>query len=182
MGFLELKKEVLEKAEKEADRIISEAEADVEAKKDEITAEAKEAEARSEESTRISMEMAEKREIASRCLEAKKALLKAKKRLVDDVFEKAVEDLDKRLTDKGRKALIERLVKKAETEIEIASVSCNKKDKDYVKRYKTNEKKMLGGIIAENKDRTITVDFSFESMIEDIKNTELSKVTEILFN
>ena len=40
---------------------------------------------------------------------------------------------------------------------------------------------MLGGIIAVDKSETISVDYSFESMIEDIQNQNLSKITEVLF-
>ena len=40
---------------------------------------------------------------------------------------------------------------------------------------------MLGGLIAENKEKTIRVDYRFETMLESIKEKELQGINKLLF-
>jgi V/A-type H+/Na+-transporting ATPase subunit E len=181
LGFTQLKKELIDKSENEAEKIIEEAKAKVLASEREAQAEEKALQIKADEDIKNLQDMLEKREIASASLEAKKMGLMAKKELVEKAFEKAVKEIDKRLNEKERKALIEKLLKKAEAEIKIAKVYCNSKDSKFIKGYPTTESKMLGGIIVEDKEGTVIVDYSFETMIEEIKESELTRITEIIF-
>jgi V/A-type H+/Na+-transporting ATPase subunit E len=181
LGFAQLKKELIDKSEAEAERIIKEARDKVLASKREDEAEEKALQAKSEEDIKNLQEMLERREIASASLEAKKMGLLAKKELVEKAFEKAISELNRRLGDKDRRALIEKLVKKAESEIKVAKIRCNNKDSKYVAGYQKTESDMLGGIIAEDKEGMVIVDYSFETMIGEIKESELSNITGIIF-
>ncbi len=179
MGFEQLEKDVLAKAEKNAEKILEEAKQEAAAIKDEVKKEAKAVEKDSEEEVKFIIDIMKKREIASSRLDTKKSLLMIKKELIGKVFDKAKSALDKKLKKPDRKKLIEELVKKAQEEIDVGVIYCNKVDMAFVDG--AEEKDMVGGIIAESKDKTTMVDYSFETMIEDIKEKHISKITNILF-
>ena len=40
---------------------------------------------------------------------------------------------------------------------------------------------MTGGLIAENKDGTVRVDYSFDTMLQTIKENELQSINKVLF-
>ena len=40
---------------------------------------------------------------------------------------------------------------------------------------------MIGGIIAENGEKTIRVNYSFETLLESVKEAELQNISKILF-
>ena len=40
---------------------------------------------------------------------------------------------------------------------------------------------IVGGIIAENQDETVRVDYSFDSMLQNMEENELQSINKILF-
>ncbi|MFO7710620.1 MAG: V-type ATP synthase subunit E family protein [Candidatus Woesearchaeota archaeon] len=180
MSFEKLKAKVEKEMKAERQKIIS----DAKAKAKEIV-EAAEAEARQEEEQRMKAlenQLASKRtqEVASAKLEQKKQKLIARKEMLDKVFEEASNKLPKKLTQAKRKKLLGDLFKSAQKEITVAKVYC--KDAD-AKLLDTEHKKMnmLGGFIAENKDGTISVDYRFETLLEEIRGRYLADINRILF-
>jgi V/A-type H+-transporting ATPase subunit E len=182
LGFTQLKKDLLEKAESEGQRIIEEAKNKALAAKKEIEAEEKTAQTKADEDIKNLQKIFEKREIASANLEAKKMSLIAKKELVEEAFEKIHQEINKKLNEKERKALIEKLLKRAESEIKIAKIYCNQKDSRYITSYQKADADIIGGIIAEDNESTVRVDYSFETLISEIKESELSNISRIIFN
>lgn len=180
MGFNQLKKSITQKTDKEADRVVKEAykEADEAKRKQEIELDEKEKQAM--EDAKATTEMMEKRELASAGLEAKKKKLIAKKELVEKTFEEAKNNIDKQLKKKERKELIQKLLDKAQNEIDVGKVYCNKIDAELVSGKEVEQKDMLGGIIVENKSGQVIIDYSFETLLEDIKNNQMSDITGIL--
>ena len=73
------------------------------------------------------------------------------------------------------------LLEKAKSDIEVAKVYCSKKDAKFVKGFDANPIDIIGGLIAENKERTIRVDSSFDTMLESIKEKELQGINKLLF-
>ena len=180
MGLEELKEEIirnakeqetalLAEARKEANRIIKETEKKIE-----------EIKQRSDEGTKKIIETIKRQELASAELENKKILLDAKKQIIEAVFAEAAKKLEN-LNDKKREAYIKKLFEKAKRDIEVAYVYCNKKDLKFLKGANAATADITGGILAENKEKTIRVDYSFDTILQNIKETELQNISKILF-
>ena len=118
--------------------------------------------------------------MASAELENKKMLLEAKKELIESVFIEVRKKLAS-LDDEKRESYIKKLLEKAENDIEVANVYCNKRDLEFLKDFNTEAVDITSGLIAENKDTTIRVDYSFETMLQSIKENELQSINKILF-
>ncbi len=180
MSIETLKEEILQEAHSEAARIMNPA------KKEsaKIVAEAK----KRVESLRLSrqdelkktIELIRKQEAGKRELERKKQLLEVRKSLVDDAFSEALNEFQS-CDVKKRAAILAALLKLAEREIIVATVTCRKEDASLIKKYQTRPGNIAGGIIAENKDKTLIVDLSYESLFADLREKELQKVNAILF-
>ena len=160
---------LIAEARKEANRIAREAENKIEGMKQ-----------KSDEEAKRMIDTIKRQELASAELENKKMLLEAKKQLIDGVFaeaRKSIENLD----DKKRELYIKKLLEKARNDIEISSVYCNKKDSKFLKGFNAEAAGIIGGIITENREKTIRVDYSFDAMLENLKETELQNVNKALF-
>ncbi len=180
MGLEEVKEEILnnarndsnravEEVKKEAQQIISEAKKKIEGYK-------KKAESDKEKL----IENLEKMKIAQARSEAKKLILNRKKEIINSVFEKARQKLCG-LSDSKRDEYIEKLIEKAKKEMEIATVYCNKKDKKFLQDFNCEETNIIGGVIVENNDKSVSIDYSFETLLGNIKEASLQKIAKLLF-
>jgi len=178
MGFEQLQKAVLDKASRDADKITKDAQAQAKTILDEArrAADAKAQEVKS--GTKRMTDLIEMREIASARLEAKKTLLLTRKDAIDSAFAQAAQKAAK-LPKAQRKALVESLLKKAGTELDVGTVYCNSADTEFIKGAKAKD--MAGGIIVESKDKTTMVDYSFETLLAEIKEKNISEISGILF-
>jgi V/A-type H+/Na+-transporting ATPase subunit E len=179
MGFNQLQKDVLNNAQKEADKIIAKANDEAEKIKLELTKENKKLKNQGDAETKNMVELLQKREIAGAKIETNKKLLLAKKEMIDKVFEEVKTKITKNLSAIERKKIIDGFLTKAKTEIDIGNVYCNEIDSKNVTG--AVQKEMLGGIIAESKDKTTLVDYSFETILEELKDKHIANVTNILF-
>ncbi|MFP4423861.1 MAG: V-type ATP synthase subunit E [Candidatus Woesearchaeota archaeon] len=180
MSFKKLKAKVEKEMKAERQEIIS----DAETKAKEIV-ETAEAEARQEVEQRMKAlenQLANKRkqEVASAKLEQKKQKLIARKEMLDKVFEEASNKLPKKLTQTKRKKLLGNLFKSAKEEITVARVYCKDSDAKLL-GIENKNMNMLGGFIAENKDGSISVDYRFETLLEEIRGKYLADINRILF-
>ena len=180
MGLEAVKEEILSNAKlqvtalmaearKEANRIIREAEKKIESLKEKKEAEAKRM-----------VDMIKRQDIASAELENKKMLLEAKKQIIDSVFLETGKRLEA-LDYKKKEVFIKKLLEKAKKDIELNNVYCSKKDAKFLKGSNIEAADMIGGLIAENKEKTVRVDYSFESLLQAVKENELQNVSKILF-
>ena len=156
-------------ARKEANRIMREAEKNIEEMKE-----------KSEAETKRMLDTIKRQESASAELENKKMLLEAKKGIIENVFSEAKKKLEN-LDDKRREAILKRLLEKAKSEIEVGNIYCGKKDSKFLKGFNVGNVDISGGLIAENKEKTIRVDYSFETMLQSIKDNELQSISKLLF-
>lgn len=180
MGFNQLKQSITKETDKEADSVVKEAHKEADEAKRKLEIELDEKEKQAMEDAKATTEMMEKRELASAGLEAKKKKLIAKKELLEKTFEEAKNNIDKQLKKNERKELIQKLLEKAQKEIDVGKVYCNKIDAELVSGKKVEQKDMLGGIIAEDKTGEVIINYSFETLLEDIKNNQMSEITGIL--
>ncbi len=178
MGLEEVKKEIIEKAKREADAILKDA--DKEAK--EIVTETKDKIEQYKKDMDVQQEARiaglEKVYSASANAAAKGIILEKKKEIIISAFDEAAKIIAKQ--SKSRK-YIEKLLAKAQSEIEISTVYCNKQDVSGIAGFKAMPENISGGVIAENKEGTIKVDLSYDSILADIKAKNLHEIAEILF-
>ena len=79
------------------------------------------------------------------------------------------------------------LVAQAKKEIVVASVHAHARDVPELKKMKETKgmtikaKEMLGGIIAETADQSISVDYSYEQILEYVKEKNLQEMGNLLF-
>ena len=156
-------------ARKEANRVMKEAEKKIEEMKE-----------KSDTQTKRLLDIIKRQEITSAELENKKMLLEAKKQVIESVFMEAKKGLEI-LDDKKRESYIKKLLEKTKNDIEIAHVYCNKKDAKFLKGFDVKSIDIIGGLLVENKDKTIRVDYSFETLLQSIKENELQTINKLLF-
>ena len=165
----EQEKALIEEARKGTARIIKEAEDKIQKIKK-----------RSSEETEKAIEAIKKQELASAELENKKRLLDAKKQLIEKVFTEVNKRLE-RLDKKKREIYIKKLLEKSKNEIEIGHIYCNKRDLEFLKNSNAEAIDIIGGLITENKEKTVRINYSFEAILENIKENELQNINKILF-
>jgi V/A-type H+-transporting ATPase subunit E len=183
MGLEQVKQEIISRAKQEEARIILEAEKEAQAIDKETEEKVGKYRKEVEEKTKEMLVMLDGRETAAAEFDVKKNLLDKKKEIIDRVFEQVSESL-KKLSDKKRQEYIKRLVDKAKKEINVKYVYASPKDKKFVSRIRGVEykpKEILGGIIAETADRKISIDYSFEEMLREIKEKHLQEIGKLLF-
>jgi predicted Zn-dependent peptidase len=112
---------------------------------------------------------------------SEKAFNEAKKQVIENAFNEVRKKLES-LDDKKRETYIKKLLEKAKNDIEMAYVYCNKKDTKFLKGLNLEAINIIGGLIAENKEKTIRVDYSFETILQSIKENELQNINKILFS
>jgi len=180
MGLEAVKEEVLDNARQQSNAIIADARNESNRIAREAEKNIEEIKQHSEEETRKMLDTIKKQELASADLENKKMLLEAKKQVIDNVFAESKKRLES-MEDKKREALIKKVLDKTKGDIEITYVYCNKKDLRFLKGFAIQPADIIGGLIAENKDKTIRVDYSFDTLLQIIKENELQNINKILF-
>ena len=160
---------LIAEARKEAGRILKEAEKKIEEMKEKSGIE-----------TKKIMDTIKRQELANAELENKKMLLEGKKQVIDGIFaevKKKIEVLD----DKRREAFMKKLLEKTSKDIAIEYLYCSKKDAKFLKGFSVETAEMTGGLMAENKEKTVRVDYSFETILQGIKENEMQNINKILF-
>ncbi|MBI2145232.1 hypothetical protein HYU18_02810 [Candidatus Woesearchaeota archaeon] len=185
MGLEKVKQEILEKARQEAGSIIEAATSESKAIVRAAEKQANEGEEVAEKEFQKASESMKKREAASADLELQKQMLAAKSELIEQVFIEARKMLGS-LPDKKREAHIASLIDLAKREMPVSSLRCSTRDARIVeskagKLRIIREEGMLGGIIAESSDGRLRVDYSYESLLEQVKVRVLGDVARELF-
>jgi vacuolar-type H+-ATPase subunit E/Vma4 len=179
MSLEDIKEEIKTKAKKEAAAILQKVD-----KENEILlqdAKEKAAALRKEQEEMLKNELAliEKKAKASSELMMKKAILTEKKILVEEVINEAKDKLVSLPKDE-RKKLLNKIIERAGKEIEVGTIYCSKNDQEIITG-NTKPGKLAGGIIAETPDGSISVDYSFETLLEEYKEKNIEKISEMLF-
>ena len=160
---------IIAEARKEANRIMKDAEKKIEDLKE-----------KNEEEVMKANDLTKKKHLTEAELESRKIALDAKKQAIEKVFDEARKRLES-LDEEKRESIARKLLEKAGKEIEICHVYCSKKDVKFVKGIKAENTAIMGGIIAENSEKTVRVDYSFETMLDSLKERELQHISRILF-
>ncbi len=117
-------------------------------------------------------------------LEAKKIVLAKKKEILDLAFEATVERLCSMSNEKKRE-IYRSMVESAQEVMDQLTVYCPQDDAQLLEGIAgitaVEEPDMKGGLVMENMDGTIRIDYGFRTMLDGIWENELKTISEILF-
>lgn len=180
MGLEAVKEEIIRNAKEQEIALLAEARKDAARLMRDAEKKAEEMKSKMDAETKRRLDAIKRQEMASADMENKKMLLEAKKEIIESVFMQARNAIGG--LDAGkREACIKRLVERVKLDIEPACFYCNKEDAKFLKGLNFKPADTIGGVFAENKDMTIRVDYSFETLLESIKENELQSINKILF-
>lgn len=176
MGLEDVKKEILDNARKQAKKITDEAEKErleilksvdknIEEIKDQFNRNA----VKAVDQYKL-MSMAESSSIV------KKQKLNLEKDLIKEVFDETKTEL-KNSKGTHREKLLKKLL--ARTKFNYGKVYCAKQDTKILKN--SDNVDIIGGVILENKDGNVRLDLSYETLLESIKQDNLSEIAKIIF-
>ncbi len=180
MGLEKVKERVLEEARQKARGIIESANAEAREILKSSLNQLKEKESGLREQLQAEVASINRREAAKAKLESKKLELTLRKDFVESIFSQAKETLSK-LPETERASHIKRLLKKSSSELKAEVIYCNKKDAKHVTGYKIKEAEITGGIIAESADGSLRADYSYEALLDQLKESLLPELDKLLF-
>lgn len=180
MGLETVKEEILNSAREQSNSLVAEARKEAGRMLREAEKNVEEMREKSDAETKRMLDMVKRQELASAELENKKMLLEAKKQVIESVFAEARKKLET-MEEKKREACIKKLLERAKNDISIATVYCNKKDAKSLREFNVETAEITSGFIAENKEKTVRVDYSFETILQGIQENELQSINKVLF-
>lgn len=164
---------ILSEAETELSKIISDTKKSIAEKKTEM-----------ETTLQKELEQLKKQSIASAELEAKKVYLQTQKKILDELYNEILADLEN-LNEQQRKNFLIKLIKRSKSVIQNGGFYSSKKDADFIKLNSDyiylGEIATVGGFIIENLDKTARLDLRFETLLESIWEKNLKDIAERLF-
>lgn len=189
MGLEKLESEIIGEAKAKAEQIIKSAKE--EAAKIQKSAEEEIAKAKSSTESQLDATKAEimRKAISAAELEAKDRINVSRKEIMDELRISVLETLSRYPKDKKQKiysALIEKII----AEISIGQIWCAANDAEIVKacaqalgsKPKIAPGRIIGGVIAENIDGTVSIDLSFETLVNEALEQKLSEASAALFS
>ena len=180
MGLEAVKEEILISAKEQSNSLIAEARKEANRVMKETEKKIEEMKEKSDAQTKKIIDIVKRQELASAELENKKILLEAKKQIIESVLAEAKKRIES-MDDKKREAYMKKLLEKIKNDIEPEYFYCNKKDARFFKGFNVEPVGVIGGLIAENREKTIRVDYSFDTLLEAIDENELQRINQILF-
>ncbi|MBU4374794.1 MAG: V-type ATP synthase subunit E [Euryarchaeota archaeon] len=182
MGLDAIIEEIKAKGRAEADKISEETSSEVLKIIAEAKANAAVLKAAKEEAVRKEIDRLRQQEVSSANLEAKKAILNARKEILDEVYENAKESVKKLPAEKNQK-LLKSIIEKNENN--NAKIYSKAKDKPVVKKLTkleyAGEIDCIGGVVIENADGTEVMDFKYDTILKNVSERSLKQVSDILF-
>ena len=180
MGLEAVKEEILNSAREQANRLIAEARKSANKIMREAEVKVEQMKENSEDECNKITETLKRQEFASAELANKKSILEEKKQMIDSVFAEAKKRIGN-LGEKKRETYLKKLLERAKKDLEVVNVYCDKKDSKFFKGFSVENIEITGGLISENEDKSIRVDYSFDTMLDTIKENELQNINKILF-
>ncbi len=184
MALDKVVKDIIESARREANALIERGEEERET----ILRDADEKNLKLRKAQEKELEEALKRlrrqEISSAELEAKKIVLNKKKEILDRTFEETLTELSK-MPSSDKKRVYRKSIDAAKSVIPRPKVFCPQGEAGLLAGISgmasINEVDMETGLILENEDGSMRLDYRFRTILESIWEQELRNVSEILF-
>ncbi|MBS3136658.1 hypothetical protein J4401_06930 [Candidatus Woesearchaeota archaeon] len=102
--------------------------------------------------------------------------LERKQELIESSLQQA-----KNILRENNAKYLPKLVEKAKKEINVDKVYCSKEDAKHIKGIAVKEANIDGGIIAENKEATMSIDYSYGTLLGAIKEKSLKEIAGEIF-
>jgi V/A-type H+-transporting ATPase subunit E len=184
MSLDKVVEEILRRGEQRKLEVIRQGEKD----RDELIVQARkriaENEAKGEHRTRGSIAQMEQQDVSSAELESKRMLLESQRKVMDELKEEILVDLAKIPADR-RKKMYSKLVARAKSEFGECYVYSTEKDKALLQvpsgMLIGGTMDSRGGLIFESKDKTVRLDFRFETLLDDLWSSKMKEIYEHLF-
>ena len=130
----------------------------------------------------VQIERMRMQEISSTNLEIKRAALNAKKKVLETVFQSVRETIISMPVEKKRDLIRSILDKNSNKGTRVYS---NSKDTVIVKELTDltymGEIDCIGGLVIENDDGSIRLDFTFDRILDDVSDQTLKQISDIIF-
>ncbi len=177
--------EIISQAEKQRQEIVDQGRQEAKKIVDEATKKAREQTKQFEEETKKLANETKRMELSALNIHLQKMFLEAKKGMLDELYRHVVEKIEK-LDASERKELIQRLVEKSKKELPDAKfVYCNSRDKEIVSGIKSLKFNgvvdCLGGIVVENGEKSVKVNYTFDVILKNVKEAYLNEVAKRVF-
>lgn len=180
MGMEEVKSDILSQAEIEAKKILEAAESEAKDIKNSAREEVQQYKIDAESHSSVLFERTRRKMLAAAQFDAQRKILNTKQEAIDNVL-KSVRNSIVTMKDSERKKFLSMLLLSAKKEITVAKVYANKKDLKAFSGVTVTSTDIDAGLIAENKDGSISVDLSIDTLLEHARNEHLIELSEALF-
>jgi V/A-type H+-transporting ATPase subunit E len=182
MGLEEIVEEIKAKGQEEAEKISNEADQEVSRIIAEAQSRAARIKAAKQEDVRKDIDRLRHQELSSANLEVKRAVLNARKEILDEVYEASKEEIRKLPVEKNQQ-LLSSIIRK--NEANNSRIFSSEKDKTAVTRITklkhSGSISCLGGVVIENEDGTEYLDFKYDTILKNVSDQSLRQVSDILF-
>lgn len=182
MGLENIVKNILEQARTEVTAINAQADEEAAAIINEVKAEAEKIDRLRQDEVGAQIERMRKQELSSAHLEIKRATLNAKKDVLDSVYQSAKEIISSMPAQKNTELLSVILDKYGSTGTRVYS---NGRDSKLVQEMTDltymGEIDILGGLIIENEDGSVRLDYTYDTILDNVSEQTLKQISEILF-
>lgn len=183
MGLDKVVKDILDKAESESKDIIAKANAEAASIKKAAEAEAKQISSDEMAKADLNISRMRQRELSSASLDVKKSKLNAEKDVLAEVHADFIKQLSA-LPSQNKVDILQKLIKLAKKDIPAGKIYTNARDADLVKNsgyeYGGNIN-CIGGIVVTSTDGSVNLDYTFDSILEDVWSSSMKPVSDILF-
>jgi V/A-type H+-transporting ATPase subunit E len=183
MGLDKVVKDISEKAEKEGKAITARASTEAAGIKTAAEGEARQIAVAEMAKADQAISKMRQRELSSAKLDVKKSRLNAEKDVLADVHASFVKQLSALPAEK-KVDIIRKLIKLAKKDISTGKIFCNAADADLVRDsgYAFGGTiNCLGGILVTSEDGSINLDYTFDSILEDVWTSSMKQISDILF-
>ncbi|ADI73165.1 H+transporting two-sector ATPase E subunit [Methanohalobium evestigatum Z-7303] len=132
--------------------------------------------------TEAKIERLRRQEISSANLEVKRVKLNARKEILDEVYNKAVDSVSN-LSPSKNEELLKSLIDKYEQH--GTRVYSNKESEEIVKKLSSLEYAgnidCIGGIVIENSDGSVRLNYTYDTILKSVYDQSLKQISDILF-
>jgi len=182
MGLETVVKDIMDAAQAEVSKQDAEADAEVSLILDEAKQNAKKIMGESLAKAEDDIKKIRQQEISSANLEVKRTLLNARKEILDKVYVQAVETISAFSPEKNEE-LLKSLIDKYESN--GTKIYSNAESEEIVKKLSSLEYAgnidCLGGVVIENEDGTIRLDYTYDVILKSVNERLLKQTSDILF-
>lgn len=175
--------EIISQAEKQKQEIIEQGKQEAWKMLDEAANRAKQRKKFFDGETAKIVDEAKRMELSSTNIQARKLLLDAKRGVLNELYTKLEEKIGE-MDARTRKELLHRFVEKAKEEMPDAKFAyCGSKDKEHINGLQLKGViACLGGVIVENADGTVRINYTFDVLLEQVKEAHLNEIAKKIFS